>query len=68
MAEKEAAAAKFLALMGNYQKLLKGHDEEQQQQQPASTEETFSIPSALNTQETDVSIDSPSSSTPISPQ
>ena len=67
MAEKEAAAAKFLALMGNYQKLLKGHDEEQQQQ-PASTEETFSIPSALNTQETDVSIDSPSSSTPISPQ
>ena len=65
MAEKEAASAKFLALMGNYQKLLKGQDEEQPQ--PVSSEETFSVPSALNTQETDVSIDSPSTS-PASPQ
>lgn len=63
MAEREAASAKFLALMGNYQKLLSdGSDEDM------STEDSFSLPSSpLNTLDTDLSMDSPIS-TPLNTQ
>lgn len=69
MADREAASAKFLALMGNYQKLLsEGSDEDM------STDDSFSLPSSplntldtLNTLDSDLSMDSPIS-TPLNTQ
>lgn len=62
MAERDAACAKFMTLMDKYQKLLtEGSDEDM------STDDSFSLPSPLNSQETDISLDSPTF-TPLNTQ
>lgn len=62
MAERDAASAKFRTLMDKHQKLLnEGSDED------TSTEDSFSLPSPLNSQETDISLDSPTF-TPLNTQ
>lgn len=62
MAERDAASAKFQALLDKHQKLLnEGSDEDM------SSDDSFSLPSPLNSQETDISLDSPTF-TPLNTQ
>lgn len=64
LAERDAACAKLDELLNNAQKLLQ---KEPDMDEEMATEEVFAMPSGLNSQESDVSLETPIDS-PISTQ